>query len=1064
MEVFGILIAIGFAGYILVGPLIALIRSSAAGRQARQNQEQQQKLIQRIHELENQVQQLRSQFEKSLGTVQAAKAEFQKPAAAREPSTPVTPQPLVTTPLPAPGTELPQPAAGPTQPPAPPAAAPETLKPSGPPAAPPPAKLPDLVGPPAPVVSAQVPSIPTPRFEMLGASKPAPREAVKRVMNIEEVLGTNWLNKLGVIGIVIGLALIMAREMGELGPAGRVLAGFAVGAAFLGAGIFYERSERWRILARAGMGGGWALLYFTTYAMNHVAAARVLKSEPADFVLLMIVAAAMVAHTLRYNSRVITGLAFLLAFSTINISRAGPTSLFASAILAAALVVIVVKRRWFDLEVLAIAAIYLNHFYWLSFIIQPMGEHHHPFPEFMPSAALLIFYWLIFRVSYIVRRIPGPVTAGAGTEAGTPAPLHTPEVEENISTLAAILNSALFLTLMKYQSVHPEWAFRFLLLIGAIEFTLGQLPVTRRRRMAFIVLSTLGVILVGAAWPFKYSGLSLSILWLAEAEALFLAGVFTPEILFRWLGIAIELVVAGHMFIVDVPRLGELRDAQAADFSDPRRATVFFFAALIIFANAHAVPWRWPELLKTEAEKNIHRLQSYLGGLLLMAAVWAVCTEFWLAAAFAATALVLAVAGSSWKFEELSALAAGFAALTFLRALCANFALVDVWHFDARAVGALSLTVALLYFASRWLGYPEPARRVRVSEACTWLSTILLALLAWYQLWPASVALGWALLGLVIFQHGFQRRSFSLRLQSYLLFLASFLRVFFVNFNAEQMVGQLSPRIYSAVPLALLFYYVYARLDNERGDFLSMDKRLRVAGLHCYLGTLTVAAAMRFELSSDWIAAAWAGLLCAFTIIAWRWRRRIFLGHALLMGAAIFFRTLLHNFYERSYFPPPSIWWGGWMTVGTTVALVFVALLVARRMKLPRPETDASQVAPLRRAIDALGRNPAPVFFYISFVLFAGLLLVELREHGMATVGWGAEAVATFLFALYVKERLYRLSALGLLLVCIGKIAFVDVWRLQGLERDLTILLLGAAIFSVSFLYTRYKDVLKAYL
>jgi len=105
------------------------------------------------------------------------------------------------------------------------------------------------------------------------------------------------------------------------------------------------------------MGGGWALLYFTTYAMNHVGAAKVLESETLDFVLLLIVAAAMVAHTLRYDSRVVTGLAFLLAFSTINISHAPPSSLLASAILAVALVVIVGRRRWFDLEVLAIAAV-----------------------------------------------------------------------------------------------------------------------------------------------------------------------------------------------------------------------------------------------------------------------------------------------------------------------------------------------------------------------------------------------------------------------------------------------------------------------------------------------------------------------------------------------------------------------------------------------------------------------------------------------------------------------------------------------------------------------------------
>ena len=909
---------------------------------------------------------------------------------------------------------------------------------------------------------------------MLGAQKPSSHEAAKRILNLEEVLGTDWLNKLGMISVVIGVALFLAYEMRELGPAGKVLVGFAVSGAFLGVGLFFERRERWRILARAALGGGWALLYFTTYAMNHISAARILKSESWDFVFLTLVAASMVAHTLRYNSRVITGLAFLLAFSTINISHAGPTSLLASAILAVALVVIVVSRRWFDLEVIAIVAIFINHYYWLRPIIEPMGAHRHHFPEFIPSAALLTFYWLVFRVSYILRRIPSTNAASAVSEAKASndlqtdgerrAPLQTPEAEERISTIAALLNSFLFLGLLKYQSVHPEWAFRCLLALGAIEFALGQLPSNRRRRTPFVILSTIGATLMVAALPFKYSGATLPVLWLAEAEALFLAGVFTREILFRWLGIAAELLVAGHMFIVDTQQLSKLRETRAVDFSDPHRAAVFALAALAIFANAHWVPLRWPDLIRPGFEKRFYRFQSYLGGFLLLAAVWAICTEPWLAVGFAASALLLAVVGARWKIDELSVLANSFALLGFLRVVFANFAVIEVSYFNAQEVISISLAAALLYLASRWIGFSATVRTVRIPEAYTWVATFLVALLAWYQLWPASVALGWALIGLVLFQLGFERRSASLRLQSYALFMACFFRIFFVDFNAEGAAGQLSPRLYTALPLALLFYFVYGRLEGQSGDFLSTDSRFKAADLHCYLGTITLAAAMRFELGLDWIAAAWASLVFLFVLIAWRFGRRIFLGQALLLAAGVFFRTVLHNFYQRSYFPSPSIWSGRWMTVGTSIVLLFLALLVARRLKLPRPEATTKQQGRLKRVFAGINRNPAQAFFFVSFILLTGLLYLELRAYGMSTVAWGAEAVAVFLFALAVKERSFRLSALGLLLVCVGKIVFVDVWGLAPRDRYLTFIALGIALLSVSFLYTRYKEVLRAYL
>jgi len=89
---------------------------------------------------------------------------------------------------------------------------------------------------------------------------------------------------------------------------------------------------------------------------------------------------------------------------------------------------------------------------------------------------------------------------------------------------------------------------------------------------------------------------------------------------------------------------------------------------------------------------------------------------------------------------------------------------------------------------------------------------------------------------------------------------------------------------------------------------------------------------------------------------------------------------------------------------------------------------------------------------------------VELHTRGMSTVAWGAEAVGVFLFALAMKERTYRLSALSLLLICVVKIVTVDVWGLSPRDRYLTFIALGAALLAVSFLYTRYKEILRAYL
>ena len=101
---------------------------------------------------------------------------------------------------------------------------------------------------------------------------------MKSVFALEETLGTNWLNKLGITILVLGVALFGIYELGQLGPLGKVGLSYIVSVALLAGGVFLGRRERYRVLGHTLIGGGWALLFFTTYALNHVQAMRVLNS------------------------------------------------------------------------------------------------------------------------------------------------------------------------------------------------------------------------------------------------------------------------------------------------------------------------------------------------------------------------------------------------------------------------------------------------------------------------------------------------------------------------------------------------------------------------------------------------------------------------------------------------------------------------------------------------------------------------------------------------------------------------------------------------------------------
>jgi uncharacterized membrane protein len=154
------------------------------------------------------------------------------------------------------------------------------------PATPPPAAMPTYAPPPSPppIYAAQPPAR-TP--SLLGRGPDGEKKMDSRnLADLEARLGANWLNKIGTAAFVIGVALLLNYSMHYLGPAGKIALGYALSAAMLGVGVLGERTERYRIAARAELGGGWALAYFTAYASHNIAAVRLVASVGLGFALL----------------------------------------------------------------------------------------------------------------------------------------------------------------------------------------------------------------------------------------------------------------------------------------------------------------------------------------------------------------------------------------------------------------------------------------------------------------------------------------------------------------------------------------------------------------------------------------------------------------------------------------------------------------------------------------------------------------------------------------------------------------------------------------------------------
>ena len=551
-----------------------------------------------------------------------------------------TPAPPVAGPLPvapaqaAVAPPAPKPVAAPTAPDPIPSTRPPVSQPTA-------AKATEPQTPPAKPTEQPKPPLPiaTPPVHAAAAFQAAPTAPAKESaqsaappFSLEQTLGANWLNKIGIAILVIGLAFFLAYKLQTWGPGGKVLCGFAVSIALLGGGVWLERKPTYRIFARGGIGGGWALAYFTTFAMYHLQAARIVDSLPFDLVLMMLVAAGMVGHSLRYRSQTVTALAFMLGFATLLTSHVEePTqtvafSLAASAILAIALVVVTTIRHWAVLELCGLLAVYVSHFVWLTKVLP---DNHGDFAEFWPSTALILLYWLIFRLAYVLR-----------------TPLD--KSEENLSSVSAIVNSGGVLGLLKFQSAHPEWAFWALVALGAFEMGLAWWA-KEKRRQALVVLSTISVVLLVSSVPFRFHGVSWPVLWLVQAQVLAIAGLRLGEPVFRRLGLLTGVITGGVLALHDVMPLA-IERLMAGDTSRHWSLTAgLALAAILYWTHAEVYPRRWPEIAANDIERLALKLSSWLALGAAATCLWVVLPGKWLPAGWLALFLVLVFLGHRFR-------------------------------------------------------------------------------------------------------------------------------------------------------------------------------------------------------------------------------------------------------------------------------------------------------------------------------------------------------------------------------------------------------------------------------
>ncbi len=726
---------------------------------------------------------------------------------------------------------------------------------------------------------------------------PEPAPVHRTTEEWEAMIGGNWVNKIGVFIAVVGIALLLNYAYTQLGPAGRVALSLIASFGMLAGGVVFERQEKWRTFSYGLIGGGWAALYTTVYAMYGIPAAKVVESAFIATVLLLAVALGMIAHSLKYRSQTVTGLAYFLAFVTLAIAEVTTFSVVMLIPLAASLLYIAWRNDWSHIAILGLIATYLT-----------CGLHKDTASPLWQTQALFLVYWLIFEGFDLIRpnRILLPLNALGFLALSTgkwshAAPNDIWELASGAAVLylgstlvrahagrwrpAVLFNAALATTAILLH-LHDQWI-PFALVIQAELYYLAGVRFRSRflRNLAGIVF----LVQLGSLSWVIVSGLPAG-RW--EPVAALTAAVFyldrvlqASEVWYGYVAAALAALVAGFeandeqrgriwTLLATLPFgvgwwrrqfdfrmqgyglafLGAI--ATAAYFPQP--AASLAIGAAVAYAFVHVTLWSGEDRFGERERDALRVIASCVTTAGLCTLVWRLVPGDYLGIAWLALALVILEAGLRKWPEEFCMLAIGVALLGATRAA----------GYDLSSKLVL-ISAALIYaFGLRARNQSDG----RVLDVAIWPGTgfLLAGLLALLPMQAVSPA--WALVALVFAE--FTRRS--ARGVSIMVSAVVLVRCLGIDLYAAQPV-------LTIVPVIVVFWAAMLRRT------LASLFRL----FYSLLATVLLGALIFHEVSGSVLTVAWSAEAIVLLAAGFALRDRVLR----LSGLALFLICTLKLFF-----------------------------------------------------------------------------------------------------------------------------------------------------------------------
>lgn len=576
----------------------------------------------------------------------------------------------------------------------------------------------EVVGEPATVEE----HLPPPLPPQLPVVEPVPQAvmAASERRSLEVTIGQSWLSKIGVVSLLIALSLLLINTLSSHGPYGKVLTAYGVSLALLGVGTWFERGTRPKALAWSLIGGGWAGIYFTTYAIHGLEPVRLIQSPTLAMVTLLGVALVMVLHSLRYESQTVTAVAFCAAFAAFEVAPLDLFSSIAGIPLLLFLLCISFKKNWDWLPVSGIVFAYVA----ASLNFHGADSVRYAYEWGQP---VIWTYWLLIEaydfLRYDAERPVFPINA-SGLMAST---LLTsswtdsmkPDHFIELASLAFLISA--ILRYRKQRALGPE-------------------KVEALSPGGFTACMIVSALLASMGIGRHFHGVWRVFAWTIHAEMLVLAGWQLRNRFLHGLG--------GILFLpATLQVLGNVSAEKVSVAGGSWREDIWVGSLLtgVLYANRFAL--------------GLWEPFSYAASVVVGYFLFQETSADFRPLAFTLATVVLAAAGRNWRRQELSFQAAGFTAVGLAVLLAATPA-TNYWL----TIGA----PAVIYAGAAWIVREDAIAR----QACISAANLFCAYLIHRVLRAPWIAAGWALQMMACWTVGIRGNLVMQRLQVIPLVLA----------------------------------------------------------------------------------------------------------------------------------------------------------------------------------------------------------------------------------------------------------------------------------------------------